>query len=134
MAQTEQATFTVGDLVTTPRNGIGTVASQVYTDPIDGLDTCLVRLPDMGTIAFSVIDLALATVEDAWNALQDAPGLGDTVIHTLTGYQGTVAGLDESKLYILWDDRTGSLVERSSLIVEQTARGCASELGLEIEA
>jgi hypothetical protein len=69
----EQATtFAIGDLVTTPIDGIGEIASPHYIDPIDGLESVVVRI-DGNVAAYTVADIKHATVEDAWNLLQQVP-------------------------------------------------------------
>ncbi len=63
----------IGDTVRTSDGKIGTVVSQCFLFPEDGVEGCLVNVPSIGSIAYNTADLEVVTVESVWAELQSVP-------------------------------------------------------------
>ena len=74
MTLLEQASaIFIHDTVRTPDGKIGTVVSQCFLFPEDGVEGCMVDVQGLGCIAYNTADLEIVTVESVYAELQAVP-------------------------------------------------------------
>ena len=63
----------IEDIVRTPDGRIGTVVSQCFLFPENGIEGCMVDVLGIGCIAYNTADLEIVTLEQVEQELQAVP-------------------------------------------------------------